>query len=139
MKEKILNSKMILLIPVYWACLFDEIITIAFQSKAYWKGDLSKANEGNPIGAFFMSQHIYGLFILCALWLLIIGVAASKLSGRKLKIFALFILIAHSFGASSWISNHFGFWYALIFIFINAVLFIECQNIYETKNELKTT
>ncbi|MBE8728096.1 hypothetical protein [Flavobacterium hungaricum] len=138
MKEKVLNSKIILLIPAYWACLFDEIITIVFQSEQYWKGDLSKADEGNPIGAFFMAQHIYGLFVLCILWLLIIGAAASKLSGRKLKIFVLFVLIAHSFGASSWISNHFGFWYAIIFMFINAVLFIECQNIYERRNDFKT-
>lgn len=52
MKEKLLNSKLILLIPAYWACLFDEIITIINQSDAYWKGNLRTANEGNPIGAF---------------------------------------------------------------------------------------
>lgn len=43
MKEKLLNSKLILLIPAYWACLFDEIITIINQSDAYWKGTLRTA------------------------------------------------------------------------------------------------
>ncbi|MCP2029352.1 hypothetical protein L1276_004536 [Flavobacterium sp. HSC-32F16] len=137
MKEKILNSKLILLIPAYWACLFDEIITIINQSDEYWKGDLSKADEGNPIGAFMMANHTSGLFIICALWLVLIGVIGYNLSNRKLKIFALFVLIAHSFGASTWLSFHYNFWFAIAFIFINAVLFVEIENIYETR-KLKT-
>ncbi|SHG64081.1 hypothetical protein [Flavobacterium johnsoniae] len=138
MKEKILSSKLILLIPAYWACIFDEIITIVNQSDEYWKGDLSKANEGNPIGAFMMASHTSGLFIICLLWLLLIGIIGYYLSNRKLKIFALFVLIAHSFGASTWLSFHYNFWFAIAFIFVNAVLFIEADNIYEKRRKLKT-
>lgn len=133
MKDKILNSKFLLLIPAYWACLFDEIITIINQSDEYWKGDLSKANEGNPIGAFFMANHTSGLYIICGVWLILIAVIGYKLSDRKLKIFALFVLIAHSFGASSWLSQYYGFWYAIIFILINSILFIEFENLYDKK------
>ena len=136
MKEKILNSKLILLIPAYWTCIFDIIITIINQSDEYWKGNLSKANEGNPIGAFMMANHTSGIFIVCALWLILIGIIGFKLSNRKLKIFALFVLIAHSFGASSWLSNYYGFWYAIIFIFINSIMFIEIENIYELRKKV---
>lgn len=137
MKEKILNSKLILLIPAYWTCIFDIIITIINQSDEYWKGNLSKANEGNPIGAFMMENHTSGIFIVCALWLILIGIIGLKLSNRKLKIFALFVLIAHSFGASGWLSIYHGFWYAIIFIFINSIMFIEFENIYETRKKGK--
>ncbi|MBC5836248.1 hypothetical protein G6N05_15295 [Flavobacterium sp. F372] len=137
MKEKILNSKLILLIPAYWTCIFDIIITIINQSDEYWKGNLSKANEGNPIGAFMMANHTSGIFIVCALWLILIGIIGLKLSNRKLKFFALFVLIAHSFGASSWLSNYYGFWYAIIFIFINSIMYIEFENIYETRKKGK--
>ena len=137
MKEKILNSKLILLIPAYWTCIFDIIITIINQSDEYWKGNLSKANEGNPIGAFMMANHTSGIFIVCALWLILIRIIGLKLSNRKLKIFALFVLIAHSFGASSWLSNYYGFWYAIIFIFINSIMYIEFENIYETRKKGK--
>ncbi|KUJ62100.1 hypothetical protein AR687_08730 [Flavobacteriaceae bacterium CRH] len=135
MKEKLLNSKFILLIPAYWACLFDEIITIVNQSDAYWKGDLSKANEGNPIGAFVMAHHTSGLFIISALWLVLIGIIGYYLSDKKLKIFALFVLIVHSFGASTWLSQYYSFWYMIIFIFINAILFIEVESIYESRKK----
>lgn len=133
MKDKILNSKLILLIPAYWACLFDVVITIIKQSDEYWKGDLSKANEGNPIGAFAMAYHTSGLYVICALWLILIAIIGCKLSNRKLKIFALFVLIAHSFGASSWLSQYYGFCYAIIFILINSILFIEFENLYEKR------
>lgn len=135
MKEKILNSKLILLIPAYWACLFDEIITIINQSDEYWKGDLSKANEGNPIGAFVMAHHTSGLFIISAIWLVIIGIIGYYLSDKKLKIFVLFVLIVHSFGASSWLSQFYSFWYMIIFIFINSILFIEVESIYESRKK----
>ena len=135
MKEKLLNSKLILLIPAYWACLFDEIITIINQSDAYWKGNLRTANEGNPIGAFFMHNHKYGLIALCLFWLLLIAPIGSALSDRKLKIFALFVLIVHSFGASSWLSQYYNFWFAITFIFINSILFIQFEHLYEIKKK----
>lgn len=138
MKEKILNSKLILLVPAFWACIFDEMITIINQSDAYWKGDLSKANEGNPIGAFMMANHTWGLFILCVLWLLLIGIIGYYLSNKKLRIFSLFVLIAHSYGASTWLSEYYNFWFAISFIFINAVFFIEIETIYERRRKLKT-
>lgn len=131
--KKFINSKLILLIPAYWACLFDIIITTLHQPEEYWKGNLDNANEGNPIGAFFMTNHTYGLFLISILWLIAIAVISHFLKKRKFKIFALFVLIAHTFGASSWLNQKYGFWFALSFILINSILFIEFENIYKKR------
>lgn len=58
------KNKILLLIPALYTSMFDIAITVIHQSKEYWNGDLSKANEGNPIGAFFMKNHVSGLFII---------------------------------------------------------------------------
>jgi len=84
-----------------------------------------------------MANHTSGIFIICALWLILIGIIGNKLSNRKLKIFALFVLIAHSFGASTWLSGYYGFWYVIIFIIINSIMFIEFENIYEIRKKVK--
>lgn len=117
------KEKLILLIPALWTCLFDTVITIVHQSKEYWSGDLKVANEGNPIGALFMRNHVSGLFIISAFWLILIGVLGYYLPERISRIFLLFVLIAHSFGASTWLSGRYDFWYAMVFILFNSILF----------------
>lgn len=113
-----LKTRSILLIPAYWACLFDEIITIAHQPGKYWNGDLRKANEGNPIGAFLMVKHMSGIFLISAAWLIIIGLIGFFIPHKYLKIFILFVLLAHTWGASSWLSQYYGFWSVMTFIFL---------------------
>lgn len=52
------RNKLILLVTALWTSIFDIAITIIHQSKQYWEGDLSKANEGNPIGVLFMRNPV---------------------------------------------------------------------------------
>ena len=61
MKDKILNNKLIILIPTYWACLFDALVTIFNQPKSYWNGDLKTPDEENLFVRFFLSS--WGLLI----------------------------------------------------------------------------
>ena len=122
-----LSTRYILFIPAYWACLFGEIITIAYQSKEYWNGDLKKANEGNPLGAFLMANHVSGIFLISAAWLIIIGLIGSFIPYKYLKIFILFVLLAHTWGASSWLSQYYGFWSVMVFILFNSVLFVKTE------------
>jgi hypothetical protein len=70
MKRK---DKLFFLVPALWTSLFDVAITIIHQPKEYWNGDLTKANEGNPIGALFMGIHIAGLFIISGFGFLSLG------------------------------------------------------------------
>ena len=84
---------------------------------------MDKANEGNPIGGFLMKNHVSGLFVISFIWLIIIGLVGYYLPRKYSRIFLLFILIIHSYGASSWLSQFYGFWYAIAFMLFNAILF----------------
>tara|TARA_B110000091_G_scaffold161313_1_gene171959 strand:+ start:45 stop:443 length:399 start_codon:yes stop_codon:yes gene_type:complete len=117
------REKLLALIPAFWASIFDITITIVHQSKEYWNGNLNMANEGNPIGNFMMKNHVSGIFIISILWLILIGVLGFYLPRKISKIFLLFVLMVHSYGASTWISNHYGFWSIILFILFNSILF----------------
>ncbi|MGM0582864.1 MAG: hypothetical protein ACQETL_19465 [Bacteroidota bacterium] len=124
MKRKIRD-----LIPAYIASIIDITITITHQAPAYWDGDLSKANEGNPIGGTLMEQDVSGIFIISGLWLLIIGPLGYYLPAKLSRIFLLFVLIAHSYGASTWLSSHYGFWFAMLLILFNSAIYILVEDI----------
>ena len=99
------KEKILALIPALWASLFDAVITIVHQPKDYWNGNLNAANEANDIGNYMMKQHVSGLFIVCGIWLILIGILGFYIPKKYSRIFLLFVLIAHSFGASSWLSS----------------------------------
>ncbi len=122
------KDKLLLLVPALWTSIFDITITIIHQSREYWNGDLTKANEGNPIGALFMRNHVSGLFIISGLWIIIIGLLGYFLPQKIKKIFLLFCVLAHSFGASTWLSSRYGFWYVIIFILFNSILYYAIEN-----------
>ena len=119
-----MNRKLIRSIPALWACIFDTTVTTLLQPSNYWEGNLEIANEGNPIGNFFMTAHISGLFVITAIWLGVIGVLGYYLPKKLAKIFLLFVLLSHSWGASTWLSMHFGFWSVMLFMIFNAFLYI---------------
>ena len=123
------KGKILALIPALWTSLFDTIITIKGQSEEYWNGNLNMANEANPIGNFMMKNHVSGIFIICGIWLILIGVLGYYLPKKYARIFLLFVLIAHSFGASTWLSMNYGFWTAIIFILFNSILFYKIKDL----------
>jgi len=127
------KDKLLLLVPALWTSIFDITITVIHQSKEYWNGDLTKANERNPIGAFFMRNHVSGLFIISGLWIIAIGLLGYFLPRKTRKIFLLFCVIAHSFGASTWLSSRYGFWYVVMFILFNSILYCIIDNIVDKK------
>ena len=82
-----------------------------------------------------MKQHVSGLFIVCGIWLILIGILGFYIPKKYSRIFLLFVLIAHSFGASSWLSDNYGFWTAIIFIGFNAILFYKIEDLINKKHE----
>jgi hypothetical protein len=112
------------LIPAYIASVIDIGITIIHQSPEYWSGDLTKANEGNPIGNTLMQMNVSGIFIISGIWLLLIAPLGYYLPKKLSKVFLLFVLIAHSFGASTWLSPRYGFWSAMALILFNSIIYI---------------
>jgi hypothetical protein len=123
------RAKLILMIPAFWACLFDTSITIAHQSAEYWSGDLTSVNEANPIGSFFMTNHVSGIFVISILWLVLIGLLGYYLPRKVSRIFLLFVFMVHSVGASTWLLQNYGFWYVIVFVLINAVLFYRIEDV----------
>ena len=121
-------------VPAYWAALFDIIITITHQSDEYWQGNLTKANEGNPFGAYMMANHVSGIFVICFIWLVIIGLVGRWLPDRYARIFLLFVLIVHSWGASTWLSSLLGFWSVIVFTLFNAILFYIVEDLLQSKS-----
>lgn len=122
-------KKLLLVIPAFWASLFDIVITIIYQPTDYWNGNLKVANEGNPIGELFMKNHSSGIFVISILWLILIVILGYYLPKKISQIFLLFVLIANSWGASSWIYMHHGFWYVIIFMIFNSFLFYKIEDI----------
>jgi hypothetical protein len=112
------------LIPAFWASVFDIAVTIIHQAPEYWSGDLQKANEGNPIGGPLMRSHVSGIFVISGLWLILIGLLGYYLPPKLSRIFLLFVVIVHSYGASTWISPRYGFWWVMTLIVFNATLYV---------------
>jgi len=132
-RHKINHYKLINLIPALYVSLFDILITIIHQPKEYWHGNLKSANEDNPIGSFFMQNHISGLFVISFIWLIIIGLLGYYLPRKISRIFLLFVVIVHSWGASTWLGPLYGFWSVIIFILTNSILFYVIEDIYQSK------
>ena len=123
------KQKLLLLVPALWASLFDTVITITGQTEEYWQGNLNMANEGNPIGNFMMKNHVSGIFIVCGLWLILIAILGYYLPKKISRVFLLFVLMAHTWGGSTWISIKYGFWPIIVFILFNAILFYFIQDL----------
>ncbi|OJW70749.1 MAG: hypothetical protein BGO59_04995 [Spirosoma sp. 48-14] len=127
------NKSWLSFVPAYWAALFDIIITITHQSDDYWQGNLTKANEGNPFGAYMMAHHVSGIFVICFIWLVIIGLVGRWLPNNYTKVFLLFVLIVHSWGASTWLSQFYGFWSVIGFTLFNAILFYRVEDFRQSQ------
>lgn len=116
------HNKFYPLIPALFVSCFDIIITTIHQPKTYWQGDLSMANEGNPLGYLFMNWHQFGLFIISAIWVFTIILLGYYLPRKISATFLLFVLISHSFGAGNWLYQNYGFFSAIVFFLFNASL-----------------
>lgn len=118
------QAKLYPLIPAFCASIIDIAVTIVHQAPAYWAGNLSQANEGNPIGNMMMKNHVSGIFVISGIWLVLIGLVGYNLPRKWSRIFLLFAVIAHSYGASTWISPRYGFWWAMALIAFNTIVYI---------------
>jgi hypothetical protein len=118
------KARILTLIPALWASILDITLTICGQPSAYWNGNFKVANERNPIGAFVMSNHVSGLFVISGIWIALIVLLGYYLPRKISRIFLLFVLIANSWGASSWIAKDYWFVGSLALFLINAILYI---------------
>jgi hypothetical protein len=134
LKNNFNSSRILSTIPAICASLLDIGLTIYGQPAKYWEGELNLANERNPIGAFFMANHVSGLFLISGIWILMIVILGYYLPRKSSKIFLLFVLIAHSWAAASWIPKKYMFVGALSLFLFNSILYIRMDEISSKKN-----
>ncbi len=130
-------AKWVNLTPALLAAIIDIAVTVIHQPKAYWNGDLTKANEANPFGASLMANHVSGIFVISGIWIVIITIMGYYLPIRYSRYFLLFAVIAHSFGASTWISNKYGFWLAMALILLNTITYITATDFLMKQKEIR--
>lgn len=123
LKKLTTKQHILLLIPSVWACLIDETVTVIYQSKEYWSGNLSAGNEANPIGGFMMRQHVSGIFIVNGAWLLAVILLGYYLPRKYARPFLLFVLIAHTAAGSSWLVGRFPFMFVIAYYAFNSIAF----------------
>ncbi len=121
-------EKWVNLVPALIASLIDITITIIHQPKEYWEGNLRKANEGNPLGAILMANHVSGIFIISGIEIILIIVLGYYLPNKISKYFLLFVLIAHSCAATTWISSRYGFWWVMALALFNTLSYLLASN-----------
>ena len=120
-------DKKINLVPALFAASVDIFFTLFYQKTSFWRGE-SVVNESNPFGRFLSSYSSLGLPLICLIWLVIIWFAGLQLPKRIQEFFLLFCVIAHSWGAASWIDHRFGWWSAIVIFVINSSIYIAVKN-----------
>ncbi|MFM7487151.1 MAG: hypothetical protein ACKO13_09560, partial [Cytophagales bacterium] len=73
-------------------------------------------------GKFMMTSHVSGIFVISLTWLVLIALLGCYLPKKIARVFLVFVLIAHSWGASTWISLY-GFWSVIALMIFNSILF----------------
>lgn len=133
MKKRSIVNVLLIFIPGFWACLIDLLLTINGQPLAYWQGNLQMVREGNPLIEFLMKNSLSGIFIFVIFWLLAIVLIGYYLHSKLLRVLALFVLIVHTYGASSWLIESYSFWTVITYALLNSVMFIAIEDIYSLK------
>jgi hypothetical protein len=131
-KGKVVNI-LLIFIPFFWACFVDLILTTINQPTEYWYGNLQMVSEGNPLVEFLMKNSISGIFIFVSFWIPIIVIIGYYLPSKFLRVLVLFVVILHTYGASSWLAECCGFWTLITFVLLNSFMFILFEDIYRLR------
>lgn len=120
------HNQLIKLSPALIASIIDITVTTLGQSPEYWSGNLQEVNEANPVGGFFMSNHVLGLFVISGIEILLIIALGLYLPEKITKYLLLFVLVAHTCAVGSWFN---GFWPLMGLSLFNSVIYILAQDL----------
>lgn len=71
-----------------------------------------------------MQNHVTGIFIVTFLWLVFIFFLTLYTPVKVGRIICLAIVLGNSWGAGTWISRYYGFWFVMLLVVVNSILFI---------------
>lgn len=132
-KKRKFNNVLLIFIPALWACLVDLLLTVKMQPTEYWSGNLLMVREGNPLIKYFMINSTSGIFIFVSAWILTFLTIGYFLPNKLLRVISLFVLVAHTYGAASWLTEFCSFWTVISYLLLNSVMFIAFTDIYLLK------
>lgn len=133
MNKRRIGNVLLIFIPGFWACLIDLLLTINGQPSAYWQGNLQMVKEGNPLIELFMKNSVSGIYVFIVFWLLALVLIGYYLPSKLLRVLALFFLIAHTYGSSSWLIELCSFWTVITYVLLNSIIFIALEDRYSLK------
>jgi hypothetical protein len=105
-------------------CLIDLAVTLAYQPSEYWHQGYQFVHESNPAARWFLQIHPLAFLGASLLWILAFSAAIFSLRFATARIVALAVLLAHAFGASTWLIREpygwlwcFGVWLLARYLF----------------------
>lgn len=118
------DGKTLLFASMLLPMLVDLALTVTLQPEEFWKNSMY-AVEGSPLGLPFLQKgasfFVLGFFV----WVLLAYFILLKLPGPLDLVFLLTVIIAHSWGAASWLPRIFGGGFycptILYFVLVSAV------------------
>jgi hypothetical protein len=84
-------------------CLLDQGLTLWGQPTAYWAGDYTKADEGNPIARWCLEQHPLAFAAETILWVALFCSLVVVLPWQLAKTVSLGVALGHIVGSAMWI------------------------------------
>ncbi len=84
-------------------CVIDMTITLACQPSRYWQEGYRFVHDANPLARWLLRTHPLAFVGGNLLWILAFSAAILRLRFTTARIVALAILLAHAFGASTWL------------------------------------
>ena len=83
-------------------CLVDQGLTLGGQPEAYWAGDYTKANEGNPVLRWCLQQHPAASAAYDLAWIALFGFFIVVLPWQIAKTISLGVALGHIVGSGTW-------------------------------------
>lgn len=91
-----------------WICptifaITDATLTLSGQTTRYWAGHFNEVRELNPIGRILLEFHPFAFAAGILAWIVLFSILILYFKRFIAKWITLSILIAHAFGAATWL------------------------------------
>jgi hypothetical protein len=107
-------------LPVCVVTLLDAAVSLWFQPAAYWT-DPARFREGNAAWAPLLAGGPVAFALAFLAYVVAVALIVLWLRGALQKFFGFFILLAHAYGAASWLHVELSdrsYWWALMGLFL---------------------
>ena len=83
-----------------------------------------------------MTNHISGLFIISGIEVILIILLGYYLPNKISRYLLLFVLIAHSCAATTWIAKRHGFWAIMALALFNTLTYLIANDVIRKRSAL---